>query len=69
MNKAPPGAFNETLQTLNHQNSCGACEVTLSRVKIKETCGINVPKSKPHLSPRIRVKNQSFEGLLWGTRI
>ena len=40
------------------QNGCGAREVTLSHVEVKETCGISIPKSKPHFSPRIRGKKK-----------
>ena len=50
--------------------------MTLSHVEIKKMCGVNIPKSKPHFSPRIRERERereretwSFEGLLWGIRI
>ena len=47
------------------RNSYGTHEATFSRVEIKETYGINYPKSKPHFfSLDRREKNLSFEGLL-----
>ena len=51
------------------RNDYRACEVTFSRRKNKDACGANNSRSKPHFSPRIRGKNQNFEGLLWDTEI
>ena len=36
----------------------------LSCVKIKEMCGVNIPKSKPHFFPRIREKKKKLQ-FLW----
>jgi len=47
------------------RNTYGTREATFSRVKIKETYGINYPKSKPHFFLLGQEgKNRSFEGLL-----
>ena len=46
------------------KNSYKACEVTFSHGKNKDACEANHLESKPHFSPQIRGKNQSFEGLL-----
>ena len=46
------------------RNSYETSEEMLSRVEIRETNGVNSPKSKPHFSPRIGGENQSFERLL-----
>ena len=35
-------------------------EVTLSRVEVKEVCGINHPMSKPHSPPQIREEKPEF---------
>ena len=40
--------------------------MTLSHVEIKEMCGVNIPKSKPHFSPRIRERERERPGVLRG---
>ena len=66
--KAPSEAFNETLWPSKRQNGCRTRKVVLSHVEVKEMCGINMPKSKPHFSPK-KKKTWSFGGPLWDTRI
>jgi len=40
--------------------------VTFSRVEIKETCGIDYIRSKPHFPPRIREEKLEFLGVIMG---
>ena len=62
--KAPHGAFNETLSA---RNGYKVWEVTFSHGKKKDACGANHSGSKPHFSHQIKGKNWSFEELLWDT--
>ena len=64
-NKALPRTFNETLWTPKRQNGCGARKMTLLHVEVKETCGINYPRSKPHFSPQGGKKSE-FLGAIVG---